>query len=117
MTPATFYSKDYPTEEWLDALAKAEAVSSEQRRAIAKAVIAAWNYGAPPIDEHGILRLATGGWSGNESIIGALQKNWLWWAMCWQSSHHGGLYFFQFDSDAPDGHEMECLKRAQARGE
>lgn len=43
-----------------------------------------------PITE---VRYVTGGWSGNEDIIGALMKN-LFWAYFWESTHRGGLYFF-----------------------
>jgi transcriptional regulator with XRE-family HTH domain len=40
-------------------------------------------------------QVATGGWSGNESIIRALQKNTLFWSMCWQLSKKGGYYEFK----------------------
>ena len=39
-------------------------------------------------------RLATGGWSGNESVIGALSRNPMFDALCWQSSHRGGLHIY-----------------------
>lgn len=39
--------------------------------------------------------LATGGWSGCEDIIGALQKNYIFWGMCWQKSARGGAYWFK----------------------
>jgi hypothetical protein len=38
--------------------------------------------------------LTTGGWSGNEEIIGAMQNNDMWWMMHWQSSERGGRYIF-----------------------
>ena len=40
-------------------------------------------------------RLATSGWGGNEEVIGALRENVMFWALCWQSSHRGGLYHFK----------------------
>ena len=38
--------------------------------------------------------LATGGWSGNESIIEALQANFMFWGCCWLESLRGGGYHF-----------------------
>ena len=35
----------------------------------------------------------TGGWSGNEDIIAALDST-TWWFLCWQSSKRGGNYVF-----------------------
>lgn len=39
----------------------------------------------------------TGGWSGNEDIIGALQENFLFWAMFWEKSTKGGHYYFTIE--------------------
>ncbi len=38
--------------------------------------------------------LVTGGWSGNESVIGAMKENRVFWLMYWQSSERGGRYVF-----------------------
>ena len=45
------------------------------------------------------LRLATGGWSGNEGLIAALEKN-MNWLFSWRLSARGGLHIFKY----PDQH-------------
>jgi hypothetical protein len=39
--------------------------------------------------------ISTGGWSGNESIIDALNKNFLFWHMHWVQHRRGGHYIFE----------------------
>jgi hypothetical protein len=39
------------------------------------------------------LELHTGGWSGNEEIIGELQGT-MFWALYWQKTLRGGHYYF-----------------------
>lgn len=58
-------------------------------------------------------RLHTWGWSGNESLIGAMQRNVLLWVFTWVESRVGGHYIFEFrrdmkipektSPDSPDG--------------
>lgn len=43
----------------------------------------------------GVWEIATGGWSGNEDIIGALKENTLFWLICWNLSKRGGYYEFK----------------------
>jgi len=40
------------------------------------------------------LTLHTGGWSGNEDIIGALEST-LFWQLSWEKSTRGGHYWFK----------------------
>lgn len=40
-------------------------------------------------------RLATGGWSGNEEVIAAMESNMMFVPLCWQSSHRGGLHIYE----------------------
>ena len=59
-----------------------------------------WNYPewgfmiTQEIDER-VFELHTGGWSGNEEILSALQENTMFWAMSWESSRRGGHYILK----------------------
>lgn len=96
---------DYPTEDTLDAIEKAsprEALELAER---------AWHWddwvtrtlkdherllmSAGATDDTEFIRFATGGWSGNESIISALNKNLMVRAVCWQLSARGGLHIYE----------------------
>ena len=37
----------------------------------------------------------TGGWSGNEDVISALERNPLFFALYWKKSVRGGNYYFK----------------------
>ena len=43
------------------------------------------------------IELHTAGWSGNEDIIRALEKNKYFYMLYWQESRRGGHYKFEFD--------------------
>jgi len=42
--------------------------------------------------------ISTGGWSGNEDIIGAMGDNFIYWGLCWETSRRGGHYTFKLPS-------------------
>lgn len=42
-----------------------------------------------------VVRVATGGWSGNEDVIAALRANRMFWALCWWQSTRGGKHVFK----------------------
>ena len=39
--------------------------------------------------------MSTGGWSGNEGLILALQQNWVIWNFTWVQSKRGGHHIFE----------------------
>lgn len=44
--------------------------------------------------ETGLYVLSTGGWSGNEDLIQAMNENDTWWSLFWLLSKRGGHYEF-----------------------
>ena len=88
----------YPTDE---ALTRIEQWSHKDGfRALMNQVKAIWTYAdAGYWTEKGTeIHASTAGWSGNESIIGALQRNHIFWALCWVQSRRGGHYIFEVKS-------------------
>jgi len=63
---------------------------------LVKFIAEIWNWSPRYWKREGqVIHASTGGWSGYESIIDALQDNFVFWAMCWQSSRRGGHYVFE----------------------
>ena len=104
---------DYPTQAELDHLANVE--QPREALDVAKHL---WNqtYGQASeglrdaerpliacsqivMREGRFLRLATGGWSGNEAILSALGKNHMTWLLTWRLSSSGGIHIFEYPTD------------------
>lgn len=54
-----------------------------------------WHEESSPTPGHLGYHISTGGWSGNEDIISAMQDNAMFWLMCWEESRRGGHFTFR----------------------
>lgn len=94
----TFDADGYPTEETLKIIQEWEIRSNFAIRDLLSYVKDCWRYGFPTkaggSKNQKWISVSTGGWSGNESIIGALRNNRMFWALCWLESRRGGGYKF-----------------------
>lgn len=49
-------------------------------------------FGDRPVQRY---EISTGGWSGNEDIVAAMERNHMLMALTWQQSRRGGHYIFE----------------------
>jgi len=98
MTEPQFDSDGYPTDETIETVRAWSDLSFEGQVALLDYVRDAWNtdIGAVRIDAE-IYVFITGGWSGNEELIYALDDNTMFWMLCWYKSRRGGYYEFIVD--------------------
>lgn len=81
----------YPTDEALDIVAAWPHTDIPGLIAFVRDL---WRYPNFWTDDGDRLCISTGGWSGNESLIAAMQRNRMFWIMCWYRSMRGGHYDF-----------------------
>lgn len=108
MTEPTFDADGYPTDDTLEAIEK---WSYQDLAGCLDFCRAAWHWGedwanenVSPAEREVLMadegdrfaRFATGGWSGNESIMSALKGNHMIRALAWRFSSRGGLHIFQY---------------------
>jgi hypothetical protein len=58
-----------------------------------------WREYQEPDTEYKVYQISTCGWSGNESIITAMEDNYILWSLWWYSSTRGGHYLFKNRDD------------------
>lgn len=107
MTQPTFDADGYPTEETLDALRDWPTADPVGALDFLKAAwVTAYGSVAHDISAHEaavllagredrFLRLATGGWSGNESLLGTFRESFIGY-LTWRLSAAGGLHIFRY---------------------
>jgi hypothetical protein len=84
----------YPTAGALRAIGRYSIRSRTDLRGLLASVRRDWMYQDRFILTRRRLYLSTGGWSGNEDLIDALQHNHMFWATCWLRSERGGHHVF-----------------------
>lgn len=95
----------YPEQELIDRI---------ERWSVADDIFTLMNFVQPLFEEYGrceydsnrrVWVVVTGGWSGCEDVIMSLQKNHLFWSLCWMLSKRGGYY--EFKGNSPTGEVCE----------
>jgi hypothetical protein len=89
----TFDADGYPTDETLQVIREWPYADGN---ALLEYLARVWYYPERAMTDEGDGRVgfATGGWSGNESLIRAAQENRMWWLLHWYSTTRGGWYVF-----------------------
>lgn len=93
----------YPTAEALDFISEFD-VAKYGSIKLVKFIQKIWKFSEWGFRLNGkkakkVLYLSTGGWSGNEKIIRALQKNTAFWNKCWEKTKVGGHYKFIIENE------------------
>ena len=94
MKEPTFDKDGYPTEETLRTIREWKIKDMESARELINFCRGMWYWPKLAPYKNGRYEFHTGGWSGNESIIEAMQDNHLFWLLCWLESRRGGHYKF-----------------------
>lgn len=90
----------YPTDETLKLISEYSLLDKSGKQLLDE-IRPIWNYAdsgywhVEETDTHYKYHISTAGWSGNEDIIRALQKNFIFWHMYWYSSRRGGHHVFE----------------------
>lgn len=88
----------YPEESEIDHIINWTPAKGETWRSLFEYIQERWQYaecGYWEEPSEGNYHISTGGWSGNEEIIGAMMCNRVFWMMCWLESRRGGHYKFR----------------------
>jgi hypothetical protein len=85
---------DYPDDNELDTIKNWKVTDIASFHFLMGYIETLWHWNGLFKFEDKKYTLITGGWSGNESIIGAMQENIMLWMMYWESSYRGGKHVF-----------------------
>lgn len=103
MPEPAFDAQGYPTEATLKII---EVWPYQDFFSLMAFVYEAWHDNGKFNIDGDFFILTTGGWSGNEEIISALQSNHLFWSTCWEKSERGGYFEFKIPQPPPEKRPM-----------
>lgn len=88
---------EYPTEEVLRTIKDWDATKAAELMEFVKDNwwLPDWGWREWPDSDGTNYSLSTGGWSGNEQLIRALEQNYVFWALYWMSNARGGHFVFK----------------------
>ena len=94
---------EYPTDDELETVSKWPIATRKDVAELLDYIKSIWKYADCGYfsAKGNTYKLSTGGWSGNEDIVGAMRMNLIFWALCWYSSKRGGHYVFRMAKIAP----------------
>jgi len=85
---------DYPEEYELEKITQWKVTDVASFHLLMGYIETLWHWESMFKFDNKVYTLITGGWSGNEDIIRAMQENTMFWLMYWESSKRGGRYTF-----------------------
>ncbi len=90
----------YPTDQMVDDLVKVGITSYRDCEQVLDHLQTMWRW--PTYFTKGQMRkgrriwhVSTGGWSGHEALLGALERNYMFWSLCAMQWRRGGHYTFE----------------------
>ena len=93
----------YPTEDALDKIEKWQYNDPKGWFKFIENIwhLRSWGW-SEGYNENGMYQynISTAGWSGNEDIIRAMQKNKILWSVAWVQSRRGGHYIFEVKDES-----------------
>lgn len=91
-----FFDTDgYPTDYGLELIKKWDTSNKQKRIELINFCMEVWKYEEYVSEKNGEYFFSTGGWSGNESIIYAMESNRMFWMSVWYSTRRGGHFEFR----------------------
>jgi len=91
-------SKEYPTEADLEYIKNYKFAEHKSFKLLLNFIEDLWHWSDFISWDKYNMEMHTGGWSGNEDIIEALQGT-DFWLLCWQESRRGGHYKFSLKEE------------------